>query len=150
MLKQMLAAKPLNLDLGLLIARAGVGLSMLVLHGWGKLMGGPRAWEYLGNQMGNLGIDFLPTMWGFMAMFAEVFGSALLILGLFFRPAAVLLAGTMAVAAIRHLSLPADAEQAGWAGASHALELLAVYVGLLFTGPGRYRITLPIGSDKSK
>jgi len=150
MLKQLLAAKPLNLDLGLLIARVGVGLSMLVLHGWGKLTGGPRVWEYLGLQMGNLGIDFLPTMWGFFAMFAEVFGSALLILGLFFRPAAALLAGTMAVAAIRHLSLPADAEGAGWSGASHALELLAVYVGLLLTGPGRYRIALPIGSGKTE
>lgn len=150
MLRHLLNAKPINLDLGLLIARLGVGLSMLILHGWGKLTGGPGVWEHLGLQMQNLGIDFLPAMWGFMAMFAEVFGSALLILGLFFRPAALLLASTMIVAALRHLNLPADADGAGWKGASHALELLAVYVALLFTGPGRYRIALPVGGEKTK
>jgi len=150
MLRSLLTAKPINLDLGLLIARLGIGLSMLCLHGWGKLTGGPGTWEFLGSQMQNLGIDFLPTMWGFLAMFAEVFGSAFLILGLFFRPAAVMLMGTMVVAALRHLNLPPDADGAGLKGAAHALELLAVYAALLFTGPGRYRIALPIGGDKTK
>jgi len=150
MLRTLLTAKPINLDLGLLVARVGVGASMLILHGWGKLQGGPDVWEKLGGQMQNLGIDFLPTMWGFMAMFAEVFGSALLILGLFFRPAALLLIATMIVASLRHLTLPAGADGAGWQGASHALELLAVFAALFFTGPGRYRIALPLGADKSK
>ena len=116
MLRALLTAKPINLDLGLLIARLGIGLSMLALHGWGKLTGGPDTWEFLGRQMQNLGIDFLPVMWGFMAMFAEVFGSALLMLGLFFRPAALLLMGTMIVAALRHLNLPRDADGAGLSG----------------------------------
>jgi putative oxidoreductase len=150
MFRALLTAKPINLDLGLLIVRVGIGLSMLILHGWGKLMGGPDLWEKLGGQMRNLGIDFLPVMWGFMAMFAEVFGSALLILGLFFRPAALLLISTMIVAALRHLNLPAGADGAGWKGASHALELLAVYLCLLFTGPGRYRIALPVGGGNAK
>ena len=129
--KTMLQSSDRCRNLGLLILRLGIGLSMLLFHGYGKLIGGPERWEGLGGQMANLGINFLPVFWGFMAMFAEFFGSILLILGLFFRPAAFLLAGTMFVAAIRHLSLPADAQGAGFAGASHALELLAVYMALV-------------------
>ncbi len=132
--------RSLNLDVGLLLIRVGIGLSMAIFHGWGKISGGPETWERIGGSMQNLGIDFLPAWWGFMAGFAEFFGSLLLIVGLFSRPAAALLAATMTVAAIRHLSLPADAANAGWAGASHALELLVVYLGLLLTGPGRLSI----------
>jgi len=127
-------------DIGLLIARVGIGLSMALLHGYGKLTGGPETWERIGGQMQNFGIDFLPAFWGFMAMFSEFFCSILLILGVLFRPAATLLAITMFVAAVRHLSLPPDAEGAGFAGASHALEFLTVFVALFFTGPGRLTI----------
>lgn len=127
-------------DAGLLILRLGVGLSMMIFHGLGKIKGGPEVWEKIGGNMGNLGIDFFPVFWGFMAAFSEFFGSFFLIVGFFFKPATVLLAFTMLVASIVHLSLPAGAENAGWKGASHAIELLTVYVALFFIGPGKYRI----------
>jgi putative oxidoreductase len=135
-----LDARPKFLDLGLLLIRLGIGASMAAFHGYGKLTGGPERWERIGGSMGNLGIDFAPVVWGFLAMFSEFFCSILFGLGLFFRPAAGLLACTMLVAAIRHLSLPPGSENSGWSGASHALELLVVYVGLLLAGPGRYVI----------
>lgn len=128
-------------DIGLLIIRVSIGLIMAIAHGYGKLSGGPEGWERMGHQMENLGISFLPLFWGFMAMFSEFFCSILLVLGLFFRPAAALLVATMLVAAVRHLSLPPEASGAGFKGASHALELLAVYLALFFTGPGKYNIT---------
>ncbi len=128
-------------DLGLLILRLGIGLSMLIFHGWGKITGGPERWEGIGGQMANLGVDFFPVFWGFMAAFSEFFASALLVVGVFFRPAALLLIATMFVAAIRHLSLPAGEPGAGFSGASHALEFLTVYVALFLMGPGRYKLT---------
>jgi putative oxidoreductase len=129
-----------NLDVALLVLRVGIGASMLLFHGWGKITGGPERWEAVGGAMGNLGLDFLPTFWGFLAAFSESIGSLLLALGLLFRPSAVLLAGTMAVASISHLSRPAGAPGAGFAGASHALELLCVFVALALVGPGRYSL----------
>ena len=78
----------------------------------------------------------------FAAAASESIGSLLLIVGIAFRPAAGMLAGTMLVAAAYHLSLPPDASGAGWSGASHALELLCVYVALLLTGPGSYALQL--------
>ena len=149
MLRSLLTAKPLNLDLGLLIARVGIGLSMLVFHGWGKMTGGPEKWEALGGSMATLGLDFATVFWGFLAMFAEVFGSALLALGIFFRPAAGMLAGTMVIAVVMHMSLPEVHPGYGWSKASHALELLAIYIALLCTGPGKYRVALPLGGEKS-
>lgn len=130
-------------DLGLLVVRLGVGFSMLIFHGYGKITGGPETWEGTGGNIENLGIGFAPVFWGFMAAVAEFVGSLCIILGVFFRPACVLLAFTMLVAVATHLGLPDDSPRAGWKGASHALELLAVYVGLLAAGPGKYRIFGP-------
>ena len=128
-------------DLGLLLIRLGIGASMLIFHGYGKITSGPDQWERLGTQMRNLGITFLPVFWGFMAGASESLGSILVLLGLLFRPAAGMLAFTMLVAVLRHLNLPPEAEGAGWKGASHALELLAVYAGLALIGPGRFALT---------
>lgn len=127
-------------DTGLLLLRIGFGSIMAILHGYGKLTGGPETWERLGGQMQNFGIGFFPVFWGFLAMISEFFCSILVVLGLLFRPAVLMLAMTMIVAAVRHLSLPPDASGAGFKGASHALEFLAVYLTLYFTGPGRFNI----------
>jgi putative oxidoreductase len=140
-LKRFFSSDEINRDFGLLIIRVVVALSVMVFHGWGKLSGGPDGWERTGGSMGNLGVTWMPVFWGFMAAFAEAICSALVIIGVLFRPAATLLAFTMFVAVMSHLSRPPDAPGAGWSAASHALELCAVFLGLMFTGPGRYSLT---------
>jgi putative oxidoreductase len=130
-----------NVDLALLIVRVGVGLSMLVFHGYGKMAGGAEAWTRIGGSMANLGIAFLPTMWGLFAALSESVGSLLLILGVFTRSAAAFLAVTMSVATLSHLNLPPTEPSSGWRGASHALELLTVYMALLIAGPGKYALS---------
>jgi putative oxidoreductase len=129
-------------DIGLLIIRVGIGASMLIFHGYGKITGGTALWEKLGSNMNSIGIDVYPVFWGFMAAFSESICSLLIMTGLLFRPATVLLVVTMIVAVLRHLTLPEGAAGAGWSGASHALELLAIYIGLFFLGPGRFRLTV--------
>jgi putative oxidoreductase len=136
------AASYVTRDGGLLLLRLVIGTSMALFHGYAKIAGGPERWTRLGGAMQELGISFLPAFWGFMAAFSEFFGSILLALGLFFRPTAALLAITMLVAVVRHLNIPAGEPGSGWSGASHALELLGVYVALFLTGPGRYSLGL--------
>lgn len=119
---------------GLLIGRIGLGI-MMMFHGVPKLLGGVAKWEGLGSTMQNLGINFAPVFWGFMASFAEGIGGLLIVLGLFFRPAAILLILTMIVAAIQHL-----ASGDGLMGAAHAIETGFAFVILLFVGPGKYSL----------
>ena len=135
-----LSSRPISMDAGLLAVRLGIGTFMLVLRGWSKITGGPEFWAQIGNALEMVGITFAPAAWGFLAAFAESACSLFLILGVFFRPAAVMLAFTMLVAGSFHLSLPAGDPNGGWNAASHALELGCVYVGLLLTGPGRYTL----------
>ncbi|HVS62350.1 MAG TPA: DoxX family protein [Thermoanaerobaculia bacterium] len=126
-----------SLDVALLLLRVGIGASMFFFHGWGKISGGPDRWAGVGGAMSNLGIDFLPAFWGFLAAISESLGSVLLAVGLLSRPSAALLACTMSVAALGHLARPEGSPGAGLSGASHALELLVVYVALVLTGSGR-------------
>lgn len=140
MLRKILGDEPLDRDLGLLLLRLGIGLSMAIFHGWGKISGGSEAWGRVGGSMSKFGLDFAPEFWGFLAAFAEFGASLLLVLGLFFRPAAAMLAFTMFVAATVHITGPEGEASSGWKAGSHALELLAVYVALLLTGPGRHTV----------
>ncbi|MDQ7053930.1 MAG: DoxX family protein [candidate division KSB1 bacterium] len=122
-------------DLGLLVARLGVGLMFIFVHGGPKILGGPERWAKLGTAMEYLAIGFAPTFWGFMASIAEFLGGLLLVLGLFFRPACLGLIATMFVAASMHLGRGDTLVQA-----SHAIENFFFLVGILMVGPGKYSL----------
>jgi putative oxidoreductase len=138
----MASTAPVSVDFGLLLLRTGIGLSMIVFHGYDKMTGGAERWASIGTNMELLGISFAPVFWGFMAAFAESICSLLLVLGPLFRLAALLLMFNMLVAVLRHLSLPVDNPNSGWSGASHALEYMTVYIALFFTGAGRFAFKL--------
>lgn len=121
-------------DFGLLLIRLGLG-AMMIFHGWPKLAGGPERWEGVGAAMGALGITFFPVFWGFMAAVTEVFGGLLLAVGFLTRFACVFLAFVMLVATLMHLNA-GD----GLKGASHAIEVGLVFLGLILVGPGRLSV----------
>lgn len=121
-------------DIGLLILRIGIGISFM-MHGFPKITGGKETWTMLGGSMANVGITFMPEFWGFMAAFSEFFGGLFLLLGLFFRPATILLTITMLIACIMHIKKGDDFN--GW---SHAFESGVLFFSLFFIGPGTYSI----------
>ena len=121
-------------DFGLLLLRVGIGV-MYLYHGFPKITGGPEKWVKLGSAMQFVGVSAIPVFWGFMAAASEFGGALLLITGLFFRPACVFLAMTMAVAASMHLG-----KGDGLQVASHAIENGVMFIGLLFIGPGKYSL----------
>lgn len=133
-MKKLLSYKAYYADLGILILRIGIGW-MFVLHGWPKIIGGSEKWAKLGGAMKHIGITFAPEFWGFMGAFAEFGGGILLMIGLFTRLSAGMMAFTMFIAATLHL-----ATGDGVSGASHAIEALFVFVLLLFIGPGKYSL----------
>jgi putative oxidoreductase len=121
-------------DAGLLLLRVGLGL-MFIYYGAPKLLAGPKMWQGLGMAMGSMGINFLPTFWGFMAAFSMAVGGVCLIFGIFFRPFCVLLTITMLVATSMHLR-----KGDGFLTASHALNNAIVFLSLFFIGPGKYSL----------
>lgn len=117
---------------GLLIMRAGLGI-MMMIHGYPKLMAGPKLWAMLGSSTGNLGIHFAPVFWGFMAAVTEAVGGLLIAIGLWFRPVCILMTINLIVAASHHFGAGE-----GINGAAHAIETGIAFLGLLFFGPGKY------------
>lgn len=122
------------IDLGLLILRIGIGI-VFIIHGLPKLMGGMESWTQIGSTMSIIGINFAPAFWGFMAAAAEVVGGLFIIIGLLQRPVALMLAFTMIIAVIMHVT---GGDPFGIY--SNALKGLIVFIALLITGPGKYSL----------
>ncbi len=122
-------------DVGLLILRLGLGVMFVAVHGGPKLFGGPEMWSRVGMAMGSVGIHVFPVFWGFLAAVSEFVGGLCLILGLFTRPAAILLGATMMVAMMMHLT-----QGDGIQVASHAIENGIMCLSLFFMGAGGYSV----------
>lgn len=142
MIGKLFSSEGVAKDFGLLLIRVGIAASLFIFHGYDKMTGGPERWTSSGGAMENLGIVVYPVVWGFMAAFAETVGAILIVLGPLFRFATLMLAFNMFVAVMMHLNLPEENPSSGWSGASHAIELMVVFLGLFFTGPGRFAAKL--------
>lgn len=124
-------------DAGNFILRLGVGIAVTV-HGWPMISGGAAAWERIGAAIaGAAGIHFWPVFWGFLFALSQTVGGALIAAGFLARPAALVLAILMGLAAVavfhfsggnfKEWSVPAEA----------ALTCLAIAV----MGTGRFAIS---------
>ncbi|MES2658709.1 MAG: DoxX family protein [Verrucomicrobiota bacterium] len=122
---------PRNPDLALLLLRLWLGLSMLILHGWPKLLkltGGNHKFA------DPFGIGELPSL--VIAVVTEVACSILLVIGLFGRLSALMLAGTMAVAwgITHHMKLT------GPGSGELAFIYLAGFLVVVLAGSGKYSV----------
>jgi putative oxidoreductase len=124
------------IDLGVLIARGFLGVCFVV-HGLGKLgLVGTGSMQGFVAWLRDLGVP-LAAVQARMAMLSEITGGVLLALGLFMRPACLLLVFTMIVAGrIGH-------RNAGYLitndppGAEYTINLAAICGVLALIGPGR-------------
>jgi putative oxidoreductase len=121
-------------DMGKLVLRIALG-AMILLHGFAKLRNGVDPIE------GMLAAHGLPTSLAYGALVGEVVAPLMVLLGLYARIGALLIAVNMLFAiGLAHMAqLSQLNEQGGW-----ALELqgmfLATAVALALFGPGRYAV----------
>lgn len=104
---------------------------MVYVHGYGKITGGVDQWHKNGEAMGNIGIHFAYVFWGFMSAFTEFVGGIFIALGLLFRPFVILMIINFIVASYTLL------QATSFDKASSPILFLAVFIGLLLTGPGK-------------
>ncbi len=127
------------IDLAMLVGRLFIGVCFMV-HAFGKLglvgtgnMTGYIAW------LEDLGIPFAPIQ-AYMAMLTELLGGLALAIGFMTRPACIMLAGTMIVAAkLGH-------KGAGYLitnepeGAEYTINLAAICAVFFLIGPGAFSV----------
>jgi putative oxidoreductase len=116
----------------LLLLRLLLGIPMLVFHGWPKalkLINGDHAFA------DPIGIGALPTL--ILAVLTEVVCAALLVLGVFGRLSALLLASTMGVA----FFVTHQMKLTGPGNGELAFVYLAGFLTLLLAGTGKYSVT---------
>jgi putative oxidoreductase len=128
---------PSSVDLGLLLLRVWIGLSILLLHGWGKLAGYKKMASGFPDPL-RIGNEL---SWG-LAVFGEVVCAILLVLGLFTRFAALAGAITMSVAffIVHRMVLK------GTGSGEMAFIYLAAFLAIFIAGPGRFALD---GKSKS-
>jgi putative oxidoreductase len=128
---------PRSADLALLTLRLWYGLAMLLLHGWGKLVGFT---EMSAKFSGMFGLSPKATL--SLAIVGEVVCTVLIVVGLWTRLAALGAAITMFVAFwIAHghkLTGPGSGEM--------AFLYLGAFVALFLAGGGRYALDAKLGA----
>ena len=126
-----LSAVPTSQDVGLLLLRLWLGVSMLTLHGLGKV-GRLQADPVQFADPFGFGVGASLTL----ATMAEAGASVLLALGLGTRWAALALSVTMTTAFVFAHGMALSGERSG----ELAFVYAAGFVAVLVMGPGRYSI----------
>jgi putative oxidoreductase len=119
---------PASADFGLLLLRVIAGGSMLWLHGRDKLLN----FEDKMAKFNNIVVSSKVSLG--LTVFAEVLCAGLLVIGLFSRLAAFLLAVTMGVALYKVHGLKLIGPGSG----ELALLYFMGFAALFFTGPGKF------------
>ena len=141
-------------DLAALILRLAAGLIFLP-HGWSKIAGEGGSAAFAAGLAEGYGI---PLFLGHLAAYVELIGAVLLLVGLFTRLDALLLAGTMFVAAFvvqlpdALFEVPPNAIRAFAVlrGIETPLAMFAICFALVLTGGGRFSLDTVLRSAFGK
>lgn len=128
---------PRSADFALLVLRIWLGVSMLALHGWGKVSNFGGMASRFADPFG-----FGPTPSLVLAIIGEFVCAALLALGLLTRFSALVLAVVMATA----FFVAHGAKLSGPGNGELPFIYLAGYLVIFFAGPGRFSIDRKLGA----
>jgi len=125
--RNLISAQPWSLDIGILLLR--LCCALMIVHGWGNFIDfsdGVADWPDP--------LHVSPVFSKGLTVFAELFCTILVVLGLFTRLALIpLIVCMLVIIFIMHAGEPFGEKELG-------VHYLLAYLTLLFTGPGRYSV----------
>ena len=141
-----------SIDVGALILRLAAG-AIFIPHGWSKIAGEGGSAAFAADMAANYGI---PALLGHLAAWSELVGGVLLIVGLLTRLDALLLTGTMFVAAFivqlpeALYEVPPDAIKSFVVlrAIELPLAMFAACAAIVLIGPGRISLDHPLRVDE--
>jgi putative oxidoreductase len=129
----LLGARDWKKDAGLLLMRLGIA-AVLLWHSVPKLIGGAPAWKSLGTTLAFINVGLPASFLGLLSLSFEAACSISLIVGYFFRLSSAVLFLLLLLYSINYFNV-AYKTLMMW-----SLALTGVFLGLVFTGPGRYSL----------
>ncbi len=127
-----------RIHFGLLIIRLGL-TAVLFLHALPKLFDGSQQWKNVGMALDAINIGLPPVVLGFTILFIETLGAVSFVFGYFFRAACIILFFLFGLYFFLYLQKPGYDTLMLW-----SLGLAAVFLGLVYIGPGRYAIAVKL------
>ncbi len=124
-------------NFGLLIMRLGLA-TVLLIHTLPKLISGAHSWAGVGKIMNFISLDAPESFIGLVLLLLGVLGSISLLVGYFFRVACITLFIIFGIYFFNYFSIGYMTLMLWSAG------LAAVFLGLIFVGPGRYAIAVKL------
>tara|TARA_Y100000746_G_C15467957_1_gene434998 strand:- start:148 stop:615 length:468 start_codon:yes stop_codon:yes gene_type:complete len=125
-------------DISLLIMRVLPSYYMFINHGWSKIANpgvNYSKWDRYGTfftkHFGGF-LDFANIPFGFMAAFAESICAVMILIGFFTQPAAFMVAFTMLIAALHHIT--------GTGSPENAWIYFSIFIAIFLSGPGKYSL----------
>lgn len=132
MIHFLLRSKPTFLNLGILVLRLALGISM-AYHGYLKFMSGSTGLYKVGAMLAPLGVPGYFDVFGTFAAFSELLGGILVALGLFTRLGALLLSAVLFTATVLQLD-------GGFFSWDHPSQMGFAALVVFFMGGGRYSV----------
>lgn len=124
-------------NFGLLIMRLGLAAALLV-HSLPTLIRGDAAWQSVGRTLNFINIGVPQTLLGLIFLLLAALGGISLLFGYFFRIACTVLFVVFGLHFFNYFSIGYKTLMLWSAG------LAAVFLGLVFVGPGRYAIAVKL------
>jgi putative oxidoreductase len=124
-------------NFGLLIMRLGLAAALL-FHSLPILFAGSPKWQSVGTTLAFINLGVPDAILGFSILLLEALGAVSLMFGYFFRIACIILFLIFGLYFFNYFSIGYQTLMLWSAG------LAAVFLGLIYVGPGRYSIAVKL------
>jgi len=126
-----------KLNAGLLVIRLGLAAQLILLFG-PRLIQGKPGWKAAAANLGFLNLALPPEYLGLGVAALSLAGAACLAAGSFFRLACLLMAALQVLFFLNYLHIHYQSLSL------YAMAAVAVYLGLLMAGPGRFAVGVKV------